>query len=440
MSSLKQKPDNFKEIIIEFTEKLATTFPEYSNKLLCWVEEGNDIATNKYDLLFNHCLTIYPQKMMDIFYCNEDIFDKNKNGNKIIEFIPNIDFCELFNLDGITEKTKKSIWKYLQMILFLCLPSVKSDKEFGEMSDIFAMMNDGVLNEKMAEIFTSLFENIPDTKTDGNETKDDAKSDNKENEAEDVEESEDSDDEDEGGFMGINFMKFFKGKNMPKLDELQKHMSKLFDGKLGTFAKEMMEELNEEVLEYLGDEYNDVKDMKDAFKILAKNPQKMIGLMKIIQEKLMEKMKNGDISQQDFMDESKKFMDVFKDLGNSKEIKKMMKSFGMNVDKNTKVDFNSMQRNLRHQETKERLKKRFEQKQAMKKMEEEQKQIELKHKLTIATTTSSKNNIPNEFQINKKEEYDIDKIIEEIGLTDKDIITSRTNQKKAKNNNKKTKK
>jgi hypothetical protein len=355
--SAKVKPENFKEVIIEFTSQLAQTFPEYLPQLAIWYDEQT--PDNKYDEFFKHCLGVYPERMMDILYKNEEIFDKSKNPKVNTEFVPQIYFCDLFLLQGITEKTKNAIWKYLQIILFLCLPKVDNNKQFGDMGDVFAMMNDDVLNGKMTEIFTSMFENMPENfgEEETNDANPHAKKEEQKpsathTEAEDVNSDDDSDDE-EGG-MGFNPMKFFK--KMPKLDDLKSHMSKLFGGKLGTFAKQLAEELNDDVLEYLGDEYKDVKNIKDAFQVLSKNPKKMMGLMKLIQEKLAQKIKNGDISQDDILKETESLFETFKDLGSNKEIKKMMKSFGMNADKNTKVDLNAMQRNLKYQQTKERLK------------------------------------------------------------------------------------
>lgn len=157
--SAKVKPENFKEVIIEFTSQLAQTFPEYLPQLAIWYDEQT--PDNKYDDFFKHCLGVYPERMMDILYKNEEIFDKSKNPKVNTEFVPQIYFCDLFLLQGITEKTKNAIWKYLQIILFLCLPKVDNNKQFGDMGDVFAMMNDDVLNGKMTEIFTSMFENMP---------------------------------------------------------------------------------------------------------------------------------------------------------------------------------------------------------------------------------------------------------------------------------------
>jgi hypothetical protein len=418
--SAKVKPENFKEVIIEFTSQLAQTFPEYLPQLAIWYDEQT--PDNKYDEFFKHCLGVYPERMMDILYKNEEIFDKSKNPKVNTEFVPQIYFCDLFFLQGITEKTKNAIWKYLQIILFLCLPKVDNNKQFGDMGDVFAMMNDDVLNGKMTEIFTSMFENMPENfgEEETNDANPHAKKEEQKpsathTEAEDVNSDDDSDDE-EGG-MGFNPMKFFK--KMPKLDDLKSHMSKLFGGKLGTFAKQLADELNDDVLEYLGDEYKDVKNIKDAFQVLSKNPKKMMGLMKLIQEKLAQKIKNGDISQDDILKETESLFETFKDLGSNKEIKKMMKSFGMNADKNTKVDLNAMQRNLKYQQTKERLKKRFEEKQAMKKLEEQQKIIEQKQPAI------------------QEDKYDIDEIIKYIGITDKDLIGGKQAHQKAKKHGKK---
>ena len=65
------------------------------------------------ELKFLTCLKVYPERFFDILYQNTDIFTTDVNTH----FYLHIDFSSLWKED-ISEKTRKTIWKYLQLILF----------------------------------------------------------------------------------------------------------------------------------------------------------------------------------------------------------------------------------------------------------------------------------------------------------------------------------
>ena len=108
------KSENFKPIIVDLVNDLTTTFPEYS-------ELWRDTAAGEIDVLYQYCLTVYPERFFDILYQNMDIFGKESVVNTM--FLPGVDFKILFNCDGVTDSTKKTLWKYLQLILFNVLGS-----------------------------------------------------------------------------------------------------------------------------------------------------------------------------------------------------------------------------------------------------------------------------------------------------------------------------
>merc|ERR1711991_522131 len=103
-------PTNFKTTISDLIKDLSNTFPEHNN---LW-EEWNDMNDEKYQKLFEYCLTVYPERFFDILYQNE-IFESDSDSNTF--FLPNVDFKILFNSEGVSEQTKQPIWKYLQLIL-----------------------------------------------------------------------------------------------------------------------------------------------------------------------------------------------------------------------------------------------------------------------------------------------------------------------------------
>ena len=107
----------FSKIIVDFTKDVLNTFPEFSeglNEHLCNVityTDDEELTSTNY--LFNYCKEIYPEKFFDILYQNEDLFKKEEP----MYFLPGIDFNFIWSSD-ISEKTRETIWKYLQLILF----------------------------------------------------------------------------------------------------------------------------------------------------------------------------------------------------------------------------------------------------------------------------------------------------------------------------------
>ena len=117
-------PENFKAIILDLVNDLTTTFPEFSDLWKSW--QTAEVA--EFDTLFQYCLTVYPERFFDILYQNVDIFGKDSTSNTM--FLPSVDFKVLFNCDGVTENTKKTLWKYLQLILFNVVGSIDDPRVF----------------------------------------------------------------------------------------------------------------------------------------------------------------------------------------------------------------------------------------------------------------------------------------------------------------------
>jgi len=109
---------------------------------------------------------------------------------------------------------------------------------------------------------------------------------------------------------------------------------------------------------------------------MMKNPEKFMKIVKKINERFQEKMKRGDISQEEIMKEAGDMLKKLKEMGgNSKEMndmfKNMAKSMGQPVGKNTKVDVNAMNRMMKSNDIKERLRAKMTAKKAASSFEAE---------------------------------------------------------------------
>ena len=314
---------------------LLTSFPE-CEKILKDARE--DIEESKY---LEHCKKVYPERFFDILYQNDEIFgDDNIN----TQFLPNIDFKIFFEAENVSENTRAALWQYLQLILFTIVGDVKNTKDFGDAANLFNGIDQEQLQDKMKEAFQnmgSVLENM--TKSENDE-------DNSENDTSDVPKD-----------------------NIPQFDNIKDHLQSLFDGKIGSLAKELAEEVGDDFKDLLGDE-NTEANPKDIFKKLIRNPKKITDLMKTVSGKLEEKMKSGNISKEELMKEAGDIMKKMKDMGGGKEFGDMMKNMAKSMGgKNARPDMGLFNQMMKKNEARERMARKLEERRAAKIVEENNK-------------------------------------------------------------------
>jgi hypothetical protein len=246
---------------------------------------------------------MYPKIFFEILYENDTLFETE------CFLLPGINFT-LIMKENITEKTKKTIWKYLQLILFSILEKINSNKSFGETSKIFEGVEEQELHKKIAETMEemkNLFVDISDSS--GCETD-------------------------------------------PKFDmdpeKMKTHLDDLMNGKIGTLAKEIAEEAK-----------NSIGDEKEFMETVMKNPQKILSLVKNIGGKLEEKISSGQVKESELLEEATQIMDKIQDIPGLKE---MMAKMGLNGKMDFKAMANKMQQHMKGSKTKERLQKKRENK------------------------------------------------------------------------------
>ena len=150
-------PEKFKPTIIDFVNDLSKTFPEYANLWEKWPNASDD----EYQQLFEYCTKIYPERFFDVLYQNVEIFIEDSETNT--HFLPEVDFKLLFNCEGVSENTKKTIWKYIQLILFITVSSVKDKNSFGDTANLFEGIDENDLEQKLKDTMSDingLFSNL----------------------------------------------------------------------------------------------------------------------------------------------------------------------------------------------------------------------------------------------------------------------------------------
>ncbi len=346
--------EEFIKIINDFTQDLKNCFPELSENF-----EKID-----YNLYYSHCKDVYPENFFNILYENEELFDENKNRF----LLPDIDFHEIMNDESLSDSSKKTIWKYLQLVLFVICNDVKDKKEFGdanylfdaineddlhqkinstmdEMKNFFMNIDEGISGENLNNIFESAMGDISNVEQMFNNMRSDISL------------------NDDSSFNASNMF----GENMDA-DRLKDHLSGIMGGKIGSLAKEIAEEASKEL--GIDEENMDEEKQQDFLKSMFKNPTKLMNIVKNIGNKLEEKFKSGEIKESELLDEAQQIMGKIQDMPG---LKNMMKNMGLNP--NGKFDFKGMagkmQQNMKQAKTKERMQEKLKKKREKQAAEEQ---------------------------------------------------------------------
>ena len=357
--------DEFKKIIKDFILDLQTTFPEYRPFIQKWWkgkevfsyienEEEREYAFQEsqeksIQFIFSFCIRKFPPRFFDILYQNESIFSEDSGIDT--EFLPHIHFKNIWNCDDISKKTRETIWKYFQLILFSITGSIENREAFGDSAKLFETINEEEFKSKLEETLEKMHDLFEDTSIStsfGSESGSGSSSDSKSG---------------SGSTSGINM------DNLPNAEKIHEHISGMLNGKLGQIAKEIAEETAQE----LNMDMENVTDMKDVFTKLFKNPTKLMGLVKNVGSKLDDKLKSGDLKESELMTEASEILNRMKNMPGMENLQDMLGKMG--VGGGAKVDLNAMEaqlnRNIKKAELKERIKKKSE----MKKVQKETKDV-----------------------------------------------------------------
>jgi len=342
--------NDFKKIIVDFTKDILTTFPEYETKLnvhlrtLLDNEDETQIA-DALNAVYDHCKSIYPVRFFEILYQNQELFaDKEKYTTT--EFLPDIHFSELWD-ENITDKTRSTIWKYLQLVLFTVVSSISDGASFGDTAKLFEAIDEDEFKAKLGETIAGM-----------------------------------------QGMFNTGAGENTSGENinvddLPNPQDIHDHVSGMLDGKLGKLAKEIAEETAAE----LNMNMENVGSVNDVFKQLFKNPTKLMGLVKSVGSKLDEKLKSGDINETELLKEASEMVQKMKDMPGMGNLQSMMSKMGMGMPSGGKMNMGAMQahldRNMKASQQKDRMRAKLDAKraQAQQAVEAQQAQEEAQSKL-----------------------------------------------------------
>jgi len=329
-------PEEFKKVIKDFVRDIRATFPEYETFVQKWWKDRDYFASmeneeereeliekteqNNIKFLFKFCLKRYPPRFFDILYQNADIFSEESEADS--EFLPYIHFKNLWQCE-ISDKTRETIWKYLQLILFSVVGSLENKDAFGDTSKLFEAINEDEFKSKLEETLNGMQDIFKD-RPDG-----------------------------EGAPFQENF------QDMPNADDIHGHISGMMNGKLGELAKEIAEETAAD----LNMDMDGASNVQDVFQKLFKNPGKLMGLVKNVGSKLESKMKSGDIKESELIAEASEIINRMKNMPGMGNMQEMLSKMGLgSLPKGAKLDLNAMEAKLNQTMKTAKMKERMRQK------------------------------------------------------------------------------
>jgi hypothetical protein len=418
-TAILQIPSNFNSMVYDFITDLSTTFPEYA---FLWKRWANPkMPMEDQEELFLFFSKVFPERFFDILYQNDDIFGKDSETNTV--FLPNVDFKILFHCGNITENTKKAIWKYLQLILISVLNSVQNKTHFGDAATLFEGFDENVIQEKLNETIEGIsdfFKNLGTEKQSASASA--SESSTSDFNPDEMFEKMAREMGENGSEDFQNTFGFNKTEGMPNAEELHEHLKGLFDGKIGSLAKEMAEEISEDMKEmFEKDGTDDIRSTQDILKKMVKNPKKIMDLMKNIGAKLQTKMKSGEISEEEIMKEASELMGKMKGMGGNGGFADIMKNMAQGL-AGGKAKFNTgaFTRMEKQMATKERMMNKLEQRRQGKSDQQSKSEPQVKYSLNTTETPNDyvfkldEEDVQEKTVIKRHDNVDIDALVKDI--------------------------
>ena len=300
---MSEVPEEFVKVIRDFVGDLKVTFPEYipfidkwwkSKEHFNYIEEEED-RNKAYEksekksakLLFDFCKKKLPPRFFDILYQNGDMFKEDSELDT--EFFPKIHFKNLWQCD-ISDKTRETIWKYLQLMLFAVVGTLENKEAFGDTAKLFEAINEDEFKTKLQETLSQMQDLF-----------------------------------DMSGNPMENLGEGLNQSDLPNAEQINEHITGMLDGKIGQLAREIAEE----TATNLNMDFDGATDMKDVFNKLVKNPTKLMGLIKTVGDKLDTKIKSGELKESEMIQEATEIMNRMKNMPGMGNIQSMLSKMGM---------------------------------------------------------------------------------------------------------------
>ena len=289
------KLSRFKQIIVDFVGDLNTVFPEYSMLWQKWTAANLGCLSEEelhleMSYLYDYCMTVFPERFFDILYQNDELFLVKQDVPLVNTcFLPNVEFKLLYNTAGISDNTRKTMWKYLQLILFTVVGSIQDKSKFGDSASMFDGVDETELHSKLNETINGISDFFQKMNAD------------------------------DSNKYPVLLSDDNTEPNIPNPDDIHSHLKGLFDGKIGNLAKEMADDISKDLSVILENDGESITSTQDVLKALMKDPSKITNLIKTVGEKLNSKISSGEISQQELLKEAGELLGKMKSMSGNKK-------------------------------------------------------------------------------------------------------------------------
>ena len=328
---------DFKKIVVDLVRDILLTFPEQeallNGHLRNLLDDTDSPEETSLAFVYAHCKKVFPTKFFDILYQNAVTMFTDTTED---ELLPGMFFSQLW-AENIGAKTRETIWKYLQLILFTIVSSVSDNTSFGDTAKLFEAINETEFKKKLEETMTEMHDLFAQEKSTGAGEGADAPQ---------------------------------EPSKMPSPKDMHEHINQMMHGKLGTMAREIAEETAAD----LNINVENAESVNDVFKRLMQNPTKLLSLVKNVGSKLDEKLKSGDMKESDLLKEASDLMEKMKSMPGMGNLQEMLSKMGMgDLSKMTggsksKVNVHAMQGNLSQRMKAAKYKERLQSKLAANKL------------------------------------------------------------------------
>lgn len=321
-----EMPVAFCEGMCDFVRDLSASFPEYAYG---WSNIRKDMSPDQWRALYTYCANVYPKAFITIMYeCEEDLEDLQCSVNT--EFLPHMNFRLLFSASQVTASIKAAVWKYLQLILCIIIPSLQSEEAFGkEMASILETIDEDALAAKLAQTAEGLSDFFVRAQ-----------------ESTDAAESMKTDEEEEGGRASPEGPTF-DFNSIPGADEVNDRLHSIMGGKLGQFANELAAEFQAEMAN--DPEMARIQTNAEMMTYLGKHPRVFASLIHRMSTKLSEKIRNGEMTRGDM----KREMDNMMECMNPEELESMLSTMAA-----AGHDVSYLRETIRRKQMRDRLRKK----------------------------------------------------------------------------------
>ena len=282
------------ELVQAFCVDLQETFPELEDAFVAVCALGKEE-------LESYVKKEFPPAFFDILYKNDKAFAKS------VEFLPGVDFRYLWNRN-ISDGTRESIWKHLQVLLFAVVSDVEDAASFGDAQAFFEAVDTTAFRAKLEEVLGAVGEGC-----------------------------------DEG----------------PQPEDVEEHLTGLLGGRIGRLAQQIAEDASAD-FEGLDSDAG----VEDVFSALLGDPMKLMKLIKKIGTRIDADIKSGAMKESDLLQEATELLEKMRTTPGMEGMHDMMAKMGVSNERDIRVAQGQMGDRLKKAKTRDRLREKLAQRRA----------------------------------------------------------------------------